>query len=99
MLLALGILTPYFTYIPRAALSAVIISAVIFMIECEVVRPLWRCSRRELMPGAITFILSLLVSVEIGLLVGVLSDLAFVVYRAARPVLSIEKLLVSTHIF
>lgn len=91
MLLALSVLTPYFQYIPKAALSAVIISAVIFMIEYEVVRPLWRCSRRELLPGAVTFILSLTVGVEIGLLAGVTTDLAFVIHRTARPVLSIDK--------
>lgn len=91
VLLALGVLTPYFQYIPRAALSSVIISAVIFMVEYEVVRPLWRCSRRELLPGAITFILSLLAGVEIGLLAGVVTDLSFVVYRTARPALSVEQ--------
>ncbi|XP_055700646.1 sodium-independent sulfate anion transporter [Phlebotomus papatasi] len=91
VLLALGLLTPYFHYIPRAALSAVIISAVIFMIEYEVIRPLWRCSRRELLPGAITFILSLWVGVEIGLLAGVVADLGFLVYRAARPALIVER--------
>ena len=47
VILALSILTPYFQYIPRAALSAVIISAVIFMIEYEVIKPLWRCSKRK----------------------------------------------------
>lgn len=92
VLLALGVLTPYFQYIPKAALSAVIISAVVFMIEYEVIRPLWRCSRRELLPGFVTFILSLTVGVEIGLLVGVIVDLAFVIHRTARPVLTIEKL-------
>lgn len=64
------------------------------MIECEVIKPLWRCSRRELLPGAVTFVLSLVVGVEIGLLAGVTTDLAFVVYRTARPVLLIEKLFV-----
>lgn len=91
VLVALGVLTPYFHFIPRAALSSVIISAVIFMIEYEVIRPMWRCSRRELLPGAITFILSLLVGVEIGLLAGVVTDLAFLVYRAARPALLVER--------
>ncbi|XP_055638948.1 sodium-independent sulfate anion transporter isoform X2 [Toxorhynchites rutilus septentrionalis] len=90
VLLALGLLTPYFRYIPKAALSAVIISAVIFMIEYEVIRPLWRCNKRELIPGAVTFVLSLGVGVELGLLAGVLADLAFVVYRTARPMLSVE---------
>lgn len=92
VLLALGVLTPYFQYIPRAALSSVIISAVIFMIEYEVIRPLWRCSRRELLPGAITFILSLWCGVEIGLLAGVVSDLAFLVYRTARPRIVVERM-------
>ncbi|XP_017861035.1 PREDICTED: sodium-independent sulfate anion transporter [Drosophila arizonae] len=92
VLLALGLLAPYFQYIPKAALSAVIISAVIFMIEFEVIRPLWRCSRRELLPGAITFVMSLAIGVEIGLLLGVGADVAFLVYRAARPVLTVSKL-------
>lgn len=61
------------------------------MIEYEVVRPLWRCSRRELLPGAITFILSLCVGVEFGLLAGVVTDLSFLVYRTARPVLSVDR--------
>uniref|UniRef100_A0A336M1R8 CSON010405 protein n=1 Tax=Culicoides sonorensis TaxID=179676 RepID=A0A336M1R8_CULSO len=91
VLLALSVLTPYFQFIPKATLSAVIISAVIFMIEYEVIRPLWRCSRRELLPGAVTFILSLLVGVEIGLLAGVAVDVAFLVHRAARPNLMVER--------
>jgi solute carrier family 26 (sodium-independent sulfate anion transporter), member 11 len=48
VILALSVLTPYFQYIPRAALSSVIISAVIFMIEYEIIKPLWRCSRRKI---------------------------------------------------
>jgi solute carrier family 26 (sodium-independent sulfate anion transporter), member 11 len=88
VLLALSVLTPYFQYIPRAALSSVIISAVIFMIEYEVVKPLWRCSRRELFTVTLTLVLSLLVGVEIGLLSGVFLDIAFVIQRTARPVLS-----------
>lgn len=91
VLLALSVLTPYFQYIPRAALSAVIISAVIFMIEYEVVKPLWKCSKRELFTVTLTLFLSLLVGVEIGLLSGVLLDIAFLVQRTARPVLTINE--------
>lgn len=90
VILALGVLTPYFQYIPRSALSAVIISAVIFMIEYEVVKPLWRCSRRELLTVGLTLILSLCVGVEIGLLSGVFLDVAFLVQRTARPVLTFD---------
>ena len=95
VLLALGLLTPYFQYIPRAALSAVIISAVIFMIEYEVLRPLWRCSRRELLTVSLTLILSLCIGVEIGLLAGVATDVAFLVHRTARPALTVERSMVS----
>lgn len=91
VLLALSVLTPYFRYIPRAALSAVIISAVIFMIEYEVVKPLWRCSKRELLTVTLTLVLSLCVGVEIGLLSGVFLDVAFLVQRTARPVLSFDR--------
>ena len=44
VILALSLLTPYFYYIPKATLSSVIISAVIFMIEVKTIRPIWRCS-------------------------------------------------------
>ena len=43
------------------------------------------------MPGAITFIVSLTLGVEIGLLLGVSTDLGFLVYRAARPALSVTR--------
>jgi len=46
VLLALSWLTPYFYFIPKATLAAVIICAVIFMIEYEVVTPMWRSSSK-----------------------------------------------------
>lgn len=55
------------------------------------VKPLWKCSRRELLPGAVTFILSLCLGVEIGLSAGVATDLAFLIHRSARPILSVAK--------
>ena len=42
VLLALGVLMHYCAYIPKAALAAVIITAVVFSVEVHVVRPLWR---------------------------------------------------------
>lgn len=39
---ALMFFTPYFYYIPKATLAAVIIAAVIFMVEVKVVKPMWR---------------------------------------------------------
>lgn len=45
-LLALSFLTPYFYYIPRSTLSAVLISAVIFIIDLKIIKLLWKgCSK------------------------------------------------------
>lgn len=42
VIMALLFLTPYFQYIPNSSLAAVIMAAVIFMVEFHVVKPLWR---------------------------------------------------------
>jgi sodium-independent sulfate anion transporter 11 len=42
VIMALAVLMPYCAYIPKASLAAVIITAVIFSVEYEVVRPMWR---------------------------------------------------------
>ena len=42
VLLALVVLMPFCAYIPKATLGAVIITAVIFMIEYHVVKPMWK---------------------------------------------------------
>lgn len=42
VLIALLFFTPYFFYIPKASLAAIIIAAVVFMVEVKVVKPMWR---------------------------------------------------------
>ncbi|XP_039275801.1 sodium-independent sulfate anion transporter [Nilaparvata lugens] len=95
IILALWQLTPYFYFIPKASLAAVIICAVIFMIEYEVVKPMWRSSRKDLIPTIATFILCLSVGVEIGILIGVGVNIVLLIYPSARPSLNVEKTLTS----
>ncbi|XP_014288462.1 sodium-independent sulfate anion transporter isoform X2 [Halyomorpha halys] len=91
LLLALGVLTPYFYYIPKASLAAVIICAVIFMIEYEVIKPMWKASRKDLVPMFTTFCVCLLIGVELGILIGVATNIALLLIYAARPDIYIEK--------
>lgn len=91
ILLALGALTPYFYYIPKTSLAAVIICAVIFMIEYEIVKPMWRSSRKDLIPAFATFLLCLTLGVEYGILVGVGVNIILLLYPSARPSLHVEK--------
>ncbi|KAF2888473.1 hypothetical protein ILUMI_17701 [Ignelater luminosus] len=91
VLLALSFLTPYFAFIPKSSLAAVIICAVIFMIEYEVVQPMWRSNKKDLIPTFATFILCLGIGVEYGILVGVGINMVFLLYPSARPTMSVEK--------
>lgn len=42
VIVSLMFCTPYFYYIPKSALAAIIIAAVIFMVEVRVVIPIYR---------------------------------------------------------
>ncbi|CAB3224252.1 unnamed protein product, partial [Arctia plantaginis] len=90
VLLALSLLTPYFYFIPKASLAAVVICAVIFMIEYEVVKPMWRSRRADLVPAFATFALCLGVGVELGILAGVAVNVILLLYPSARPQLEAE---------
>ena len=47
ILCACAFLTPHFAYIPTSALSAVIISAMIFTIEVEILLPIWKSKSKS----------------------------------------------------
>ncbi|EZA51469.1 Sodium-independent sulfate anion transporter [Ooceraea biroi] len=95
VILALLFLTPYFSFIPRATLAAIIIAAVIFMVEVKVVKPMWRTKKSDLIPGLGTFIACLVLKLEIGILCGVGINILFILYHAARPKITVEKLTTS----
>ncbi|XP_020300520.1 sodium-independent sulfate anion transporter isoform X2 [Pseudomyrmex gracilis] len=91
ILLALSLLTPYFYFIPKASLSAVIICAVIYMIEYEVVKLMWKSSKKDLIPMFVTFLFCLVIGVEYGILLGVGINLMFLLYPSARPTVHVDR--------
>ncbi|SPP80152.1 sodium-independent sulfate anion transporter [Drosophila guanche] len=92
VMIALLFLTPYFYFIPRPTLAAIIIAAVVFMIEVKVVKPMWRAKKSDLVPGVGTFVACLVLPLEWGILIGVGLNVIFILYHAARPKLSTELL-------
>lgn len=90
VILALALLMPFCAYIPKASLAAVIITAVIFSVEYEVVRPMWRSKRIDLVPAFATFFCCLIWALEYGILVGVGVQIVFILYHAARPSVVLE---------
>lgn len=88
--LAIMFLTPHFHLIPRAVLSSILISAVLFMVDYQIVKPLWKTNRVELFVTLITLLISLFFTVEIGLLVGICANIIHLALMWSRPKLKIE---------
>lgn len=88
---SLMVLTPYFYYIPKTCLAAVIIAAVVFMVEVRVVKPIYRSKKSDLIPGLFTFFACLFMPLEIGVLFGIGLNLISILYHAARPKISIRE--------
>ncbi|KAH8332562.1 hypothetical protein KR074_005603 [Drosophila pseudoananassae] len=92
VVLALNFLTDYFAFIPKAVLAAIIISAVIFQVQYQVVTPMWRSKRSDLVPGILAFVTCLVLPLEIGIMVAIGVNLLFILYYAARPKVTLEQL-------
>lgn len=90
-MMSLLFLTPLLYYIPKSSLSAVLICAVTSMFRYDMAISLWKTNRRDLIPFATAFVSCLIFDVELGLVFGICVDLLCVLYRSARPSISIEK--------
>jgi len=61
------------------------------MIEYEVVKLMWKSSKKDLIPMFVTFSFCLIVGVEYGILLGVGINLMFLLYPSARPTIHVDK--------
>lgn len=85
VLLALGFLTGTFYFIPKTVLAAVIIAAMISMIEIHDIIEIYRTKRSDSIPFVATFLFSLLFGLEYGILVGIGINILFTLYATSRP--------------
>ncbi|XP_044731461.1 sodium-independent sulfate anion transporter-like [Chrysoperla carnea] len=92
VLVSLKYFTPYFYYIPKASLAAVIIAAVVFMVEFHVVKPIWRSKKVDLIPAVATFLSCLFIRLELGIVIGITINVIFLLYASARPSVRVEKM-------
>ncbi len=86
-LLALTVLffAPIFYYLPNATLAAIVIVAVVRLLDFASIARLWRYSRIETLPFWVTFAASLFVGIEVGIFGGTLLMLAVHLVRTVRP--------------
>ncbi|NP_001274722.1 probable sulfate transporter 4.2-like [Solanum lycopersicum] len=96
---ALLFLTPVFEYIPQCALAAIVISAVIGLVDYDEAKFLWRVDKKDFLLWTITCMTTLLLGIEIGVLVGVGVSLAFVIHESANPHIAVLGRLPGTTIY
>ena len=78
-------LTPLLFNLPVAALAAVIIVAVLSLVDVRTAGRLWRYSKADFSAHAATIAMTLLAGVETGVIAGVVVGLLLYLWRASRP--------------
>ncbi|XP_019422862.1 PREDICTED: high affinity sulfate transporter 1-like [Lupinus angustifolius] len=85
VLLTLLVITPLFKYTPNAVLAAIIIAAVIGLIDIEAVILLWKIDKFDFVACIGAFFGVIFKSVEIGLLIAVAISFAKILLQVTRP--------------
>uniref|UniRef100_A0A034WSV8 Sodium-independent sulfate anion transporter n=1 Tax=Bactrocera dorsalis TaxID=27457 RepID=A0A034WSV8_BACDO len=95
VLMTLAFLTNTFYFIPKATLSAIIIAAMIFMVEYDRIAEIWRSKKTDMIPFLVTVLSCLFWTLEYGMVCGIVVNILFILYKSARPTIIIteEKLL------
>jgi SulP family sulfate permease len=78
-------LTPLFYYLPNAVLGAIIMVAVLGLIDFNYPLQLFRNRKDEFFLLVATFLITLFIGIKEGILLGVLMSLLVLVYRTALP--------------
>lgn len=85
VVLTLLFLTDLFYYLPRTVLAAIIMTAIVGLIDVEAVKHLWVVKRDGLVILVLTFASTLVLGIEEGLLIGIGASLLWFIARATRP--------------
>ncbi len=83
--LTLLFLTPLFFFMPKAVLAAIVMVAVVGLIDLKEARFLWRVKRQDFYLLVLTFLATLSLGIEQGILVGVAASLVLVIQQSSRP--------------
>jgi len=77
--------TPALHHLPQATLSAVIVVAVLSLVDLGLLRRTWAYSKPDFAAAAATLLATLGLGVETGLVIGVAVSLALYLHRTSRP--------------
>ena len=101
--LAVGITLLFFTellyYIPMASLGAIILTAVLGLVDLKEPLRLWVVKRSDFMMLAATFVATLLLGIQNGILIGVGLSITMMVIRTTRPHTAVLGRLPNTEVY
>ena len=85
VLLTLAFLTPLFSSLPNAALGAIIVMAVVGLVDIGEMRHIATVKRSDLIGLGIAFVATLALGIELGILVAVVASMLVVFARMSTP--------------
>jgi len=85
VILTLMFLLPLFTNLPHAALGAIVIHAMLGLLDFGYLKNLWRQSRWELVIAMVAYLGVMVIGVLPGMGLGVALSLLLLIYRATSP--------------
>jgi len=86
--LTLLFLTPLFYYLPMPALAAIIIVAAVGLVDVEEVVYLFQTRKREGAIALFTFVSTLAIGIQEGIVLGIAASIVAILYRVSRPTMA-----------
>jgi SulP family sulfate permease len=83
--LSIVFLTPLFYFLPQTILASVIMVAVFGLIDIKEIKHLWQTDRADFAMLIITFVSTLALGIEKGILTGVLLSILLIIFKTTRP--------------
>ncbi|MFQ3181837.1 MAG: SulP family sulfate permease [Polaribacter sp.] len=85
VVITLLFLTPLFYHLPQTVLAAIIIVAVFGLINFKEAIFLWKANQLDFFLMLVTFLATLLLGIEQGIIIGVSLSLIILIFRTSRP--------------
>ncbi len=99
VILTLLLLTPVFYYLPMPVLASIIVVSVFGLIDIQEVKFLIRTRRSEGGIAVFTFVATLMIGIQEGILLGIGVSMLMMIYKMSRPTVAELGVLPDTHSF
>lgn len=99
IVLTLLFLTPLFYYLPMPVLAAIIIVSVFGLVDIQEIKFLFKAKRSEGIIAIFTFVSTLLIGIQEGILLGVGASMLTMLYKYSRPAVAELGIMPGTRIY